>query len=110
MGNILSFNDKGEIEINAEILAELNKVRLLKANADKRYKELTSAILVELQRDYGDSINTIGDYKVVKKGGAFTLAFDEEKFKAEQPLEYAKYCKVVQENESISLTYGKREK
>lgn len=110
MDKILFLNDKGEVEINSKVLQELNKVREEKANAEKRYKELTGAIITEIQKEFGSSLNKVGDYNVVRKGGAYTIVFDEEKFKSENPIDYAKYCKLVLDKESISLTYGKKEK
>ena len=107
MDKILTL-ENGELKINPEVLAELNQVRLIKANADKRYKELTSAILKECAEDYYNAITKISDYNLVVKGGTYTLEFDVERFKLENPLEYANYCKVVKTEESCSLTYAKR--
>jgi len=111
MDKILTF-ENGSLKINPEVLAELNQVRLIKANADKRYKELTSAILRECKEDYGYAIGyaikQISEYNVVAKGGTFTLEFDLERFKQENPIEYTQYCKVVENKETYSLVYSKR--
>lgn len=98
----------GEITINAEILAELNKVRQDKANIDKRYKELTSGILKECAEDYDNRISRISGYNIVQKGGSYTLEFDLERFKVENPIQYANYCQVAKTDESYSLVYTKR--
>lgn len=107
MDKILTL-ENGELKINAEVLAELNQVRLIKANADKRYKELTNAILRECAQDYGNSYKQISGYNLVAKGGSYTIDFDLERLKQEDPFTYANYCKVVKNEESVSLVYGKR--
>ena len=107
MDKILSL-ENGELKINPEVLAELNQVRLIKANADKRYKELTSEILRECGEDYEYSIKQLSGYNLVAKGGTYTLEFDLERFKFENPGVYANYCKVVENKESYSLVYSKR--
>lgn len=107
MDKILTL-ENGELKINAEVLAELNQVRLLKANADKRYKELTSAILRECKEDYGNQVNRLSDYNLVAKGGTFSLEFDIEALKQNEPEIFAKYCTVVETPETFSLVYSKR--
>ena len=107
MDKILTF-ENGELKINPEVLAELDLVRVVKANADKRYKELTNAILKECAEDYGNSVTKISTYNLVSKGGTYTLEFDLERFKQEQPLVYAEYCKVTKTEETYSLVYSKR--
>ena len=107
MDKILTF-ENGQLKINAEVLAELNQVRLIKANADKRYKELTNALLRECGQDYGYAIKQVSEYNLVAKGGTYTLEFDLERFKLENPLEYMNYCKVVENKETYSLVYSKR--
>lgn len=107
MDKILTF-ENGELKINAEVLAELNQVRLTKANAEKRYKELTNRILQECKEDYGNQITRLSDYNLVSKGGTYTLEFDLERFKFEKPLVYADYCKVVETAETYSLVYSKK--
>lgn len=98
----------GEVVIKSDILQELNNCREAKAVLEKRYKEITEQILKESAEDYGNGITRFSGYNLVAKGGTYTLEFDLERLKQEQPLVYADYCKVKKSEETFSLVYRKK--
>lgn len=102
-------NELGELVIKQEHLDRLKALKEEKERVEKELKSLSSSIVEELKTHF-DKTTKVNDYNFVVKGGYYSFAFDEERFKEENPNLYMQYLKPLEIKETCTLVSAKREK
>ena len=104
----LQEND-GVYKIKQEYLDKLKELKKENDRVSKELKALSNAITSEIKETFSETTH-FGDYNFVVKGGFYSLEFDEERFKEEQPSLYMYYLKPTQSKVSYTLVSAIREK
>lgn len=105
----LEENELGIKKIKQECLDKLKSLKAEQTKLDKKYKELSNAIIKEIETITTET-TPFGEYNYVVKGGFFSVQFDEERFKEEHPYLYLDYLKPSFSKVSTSLVKATREK